>query len=135
VIAKWAGFKKIGEKVVEHRARKYGKTKFGLERFVNGFLDLASITFISKYGKRPMHFFGTWGTLFFVTGFLMSLWLVVSKLINFQYGITSRPVFYIALTAMIIGTQLFVTGFLAELISRNSPSRNVYLVEKRIGLE
>ena len=135
VIVKWAGFKKIGEKVVEHRARKYGKTKFGLERFVNGFLDLASITFISKYGKRPMHFFGTWGTLFFVTGFLMSLWLVVSKLINFQYGITSRPVFYIALTAMIIGTQLFVTGFLAELISRNSPSRNVYLVEKRIGLE
>jgi glycosyltransferase involved in cell wall biosynthesis len=135
VIAKWAGFKKIGEKVVEHRARKYGKTKFGLERFVNGFLDLASITFISKYGKRPMHFFGTWGTLFFVTGFLMSLWLIVSKLINFQYGITSRPVFYIALTAMIIGTQLFVTGFLAELISRNSPSRNVYLVEKRIGLE
>jgi len=135
VIVKWAGFKKIGEKVVEHRARKYGKTKFGLERFVNGFLDLASITFISKYGKRPMHFFGTWGTLFFVTGFLMSLWLIVSKLINFQYGITSRPVFYIALTAMIIGTQLFVTGFLAELISRNSPSRNVYLVEKRIGLE
>ena len=135
VIAKWAGFKKIGEKVVEHRARKYGKTKFGLERFVNGFLDLASITFISKYGKRPMHFFGTWGTLFFVTGFLMSLWLIVSKLINFQYGITSRPGFYIALTAMIIGTQLFVTGFLAELISRNSPSRNVYLVEKRIGLE
>jgi len=135
VIVKWAGFKKIGEKVVEHRARKYGKTKFGLERFVNGFLDLASITFISKYGKRPMHFFGTWGTLFFVTGFLMSLWLVVSKLINFQYGITSRPVFYIALTAMIIGTQLFVTWFLAELISRNSPSRNVYLVEKRIGLE
>ena len=135
VIAKWAGFKKIGEKVVEHRARKYGRTKFGLERFVNGFLDLASITFISKYGKRPMHFFGTWGTLFFVTGFVMSLWLIISKLINFQYGITSRPVFYIALTAMIIGTQLFVTGFLAELISRNSPSRNAYLVEKRIGLE
>ena len=135
VIAKWAGFKKIGEKVVEHRARKYGRTKFGLERFVNGFLDLASITFISKYGKRPMHFFGTWGTLFFLTGFLMSLWLIISKLIDFQYGITSRPVFYIALTAMIIGTQLFVTGFLAELISRNAPSRNVYLIEKRVGLE
>ena len=135
VIAKWAGFKKIGEKVVEHRARKYGKTKFGLSRFVNGFLDLASITFVGKYGKRPMHFFGSWGTLFFLVGFGMSLYLIISKLINFQYPITTRPVFYMALAAMIIGTQLFVTGFLAELISRNSPHRNAYLVEKRIGLD
>jgi hypothetical protein len=102
---------KIGEKVVEHRARKYGRTKFGLERFVNGFLDLASITFVGKYGKRPMHFFGTWGTLFFLLGFIASIYLIISKLINFQYGITSRPIFYLALTAMIIGTQLFVRDF------------------------
>jgi len=135
VIAKWSGFKKIGEKVVEHRARKYGRTKFGLERFVNGFLDLASITFVGKYGKRPMHFFGTWGTLFFFVGLGFSLYLIISKLVNFQYGITSRPMFYLALTTMIIGTQLFVTGFLAELITRNAPNRNSYLVEKRIGLD
>ncbi|HEY0676864.1 MAG TPA: glycosyltransferase family 2 protein [Chitinophagaceae bacterium] len=135
VIAKWAGFKKIGEKVVEHRARKYGRTKFGLERFVNGFLDLASITFVSKYGKRPMHFFGIWGTLFFLVGFGISLYLVISKLIDYQFSITVRPTFYMALVAMIIGTQLFVTGFVAELIVRNSPGRNAYLVEKRIGLE
>jgi glycosyltransferase involved in cell wall biosynthesis len=135
VIAKWAGFKKIGEKVVEHRARKYGRTKFGLERFINGFLDLASITFVGKYGKRPMHFFGTWGTFFFLLGFGMSLYLVISKLINFQFGLTDRPGFYIALASMIIGTQLFVTGFLAELISRNAPNRNAYLIEKRIGLD
>ncbi len=135
VIAKWSGFKKIGEKVVEHRARKYGKTKFGLSRFVNGFLDLASITFVGKYGKRPMHFFGTWGTLFFLVGLAFSLFLIISKLINSQYAITSRPMFYLALTAMIIGTQLFVTGFLAELISRNAPNRNFYLIEKRLGID
>jgi glycosyltransferase involved in cell wall biosynthesis len=135
VIAKWAGFKRIGEKVVEHRARKYGTTKFGWQRFVNGFLDLASITFVGKYGKRPMHFFGTWGTLFFLAGLGFSLFLIISKLINFQYAITTRPIFYLALTAMIIGTQLFVTGFLAELISRNAPGRNSYLIEKKIGLD
>ena len=135
VIAKWSGFKKIGEKVVEHRARKYGRTKFGLERFVNGFLDLASITFVGKYGKRPMHFFGTWGTVFFLVGFCISLYLIISKLINFEFSITIRPTFYLALTAMIIGTQLFVTGFLAELIARNAPNRNSYLIEKKAGLD
>ena len=135
VIAKWAGFRKIGEKVVEHRPRKYGRTKFGLERFINGFLDLASITFVSKYGKRPMHFFGVWGTLSFLVGFGISLYLVISKLINYEYSITIRPTFYMALVAMIIGTQLFVTGFVAELIVRNAPGRNAYLIEKRIGIE
>lgn len=135
VIAKWAGFKKIGEKVVEHRARKYGRTKFGIERFINGFLDLASITFVSKYGKRPMHFFGIWGTLSFLVGFGISLYLIVSKLINYEFSITVRPTFYLALAAMIIGTQLFVTGFVAELIVRNASGRNNYLVEKRVGLE
>ena len=135
VIAKWAGFKKIGEKVVEHRARKYGRTKFGWERFINGFLDLASIMFVGKYGKRPMHFFGIWGTLFFLVGAVISLYLIISKLIDFSFAITTRPGFYLALAAMIIGTQLFVTGFVAELIVRNAPGRNHYLVEKRIGLE
>ncbi len=135
VIAKWAGFRKIGEKVVEHRARKYGRTKFGLERFINGFLDLASITFVGKYGKRPMHFFGTWGTVFFLVGLGFSLYLIISKLINIEFSITIRPTFYLALTAMIVGTQLFVTGFLAELISRNAPNRNNYLIEKKAGLD
>jgi glycosyltransferase involved in cell wall biosynthesis len=135
VIAKWAGFRKIGEKIVEHRARKYGRTKFGLERFINGFLDLAYITFVSKYGKRPMHFFGIWGTLSFLLGFGISLYLVIAKLIDYQYSITTRPTFYMALAAMIIGTQLFVTGFVAELIVRNAPGRSIYLVEKKVGFE
>ncbi len=135
VIAKWAGFRKITEKVVEHKPRKYGRTKFGWERFINGFLDLASIMFVGKYGKRPMHFFGIWGTLSFLVGFIISLYLIISKLIDFNFAITTRPGFYMALVAMIIGTQLFVTGFVAELIVRNAPGRNVYLVEKRIGIE
>ncbi len=135
VIVKWAGFRKITEKVVEHRPRKYGKTKFGLERFIYGFLDLASIVFVGKYGKRPMHFFGAWGTLFFILGAGFSLYLIISKLINYQFPITSRPIFFLALTAMIIGTQLFVTGFLAELISRVAPGRNNYLIEKKLGVD
>lgn len=135
VIAKWAGFRKIGEKIVEHRARKYGRTKFGLERFINGFLDLASITFVSKYGKRPMHFFGIWGTISFLVGFGISLYLIINKLVDYRFSITDRPTFYLALVAMIIGTQLFVTGFVAELIVRNAPGRNAYLVEKRLGVE
>jgi glycosyltransferase involved in cell wall biosynthesis len=135
VLAKWAGFKKIGEKVVEHRKRKYGTTKFGWERFVNGFLDLASITFVGKYGKRPMHFFGLLGTLFMLAGFVMVLYLGISKFIEPEYAITNRPAFYISLTAMIIGTLLFIAGFLGELISRNSPGRNHYLIGKKIGIE
>jgi glycosyltransferase involved in cell wall biosynthesis len=133
VIAKWAGFRKIGEKVVAHRARKYGKTKFGgLNRFINGFLDLGSITFVSKYGKRPMHLFGTWGTLFFLIGAGVSIYLIISRLTHPEIGLSNRPPFYIALTAMIIGSQLFLTGFVAELISRNAPGRNSYLVEEKL---
>ncbi|GAB3432130.1 glycosyltransferase family 2 protein [Niabella aquatica] len=135
VIAKWAGFRKIGEKVVEHRKRKYGVTKFGWDRFINGFLDLMSITFVGKFSKKPMHFFGLMGMIFFLVGFITSVILIVSKIIVPEYAITNRPTFYIALTAIIIGVQLFLAGFLSELISRNSVNRNAYLVEDRIGLE
>ncbi len=134
VIAKWHGFRKIGEKVVEHRARKYGTTKFGWERFVNGFLDLASITFVGKFGKRPMHFFGLWGSLVFMLGVGISLYLIISKIIDPHSYLTSRPAFYIALVLALVGVQLFLAGFLAELISRNSPERNVYGIEEKLGL-
>ncbi|GEO10045.1 glycosyltransferase family 2 protein [Segetibacter aerophilus] len=134
VIAKWAGFKKIGEKVVEHRARKYGTTKFGWERFINGFLDLATITFVGKFGKRPMHFFGLYGTLSFIAGACMFIYLVIAKLVSTEFALTNRPSFYIALTTMLIGMQLFLAGFVAELIARNSTERNSYLVEKKIGI-
>ena len=132
VIAKWSGFKRIGEKVVEHRARKYGISKFGIERFIKGFLDLASILFVGKFGKRPMHFFGSWGTLSFIFGLTVSIYLTISKFFFDQSGLTQRPLFFIAILAMIIGTQLFLTGFIAELITRNSPGRNSYLVEKKM---
>ena len=135
VLAKWAGFRKIGEKVVEHRKRKYGTTKFGWERFVNGFLDLASITFVGKYGKRPMHFFGLFGSAILLLGFLMIVYLVASKFIEPEYALTNRPVFYISLTLMVIGTLMFIAGFLGELIARNSAGRNHYLIEKKIGVE
>ncbi|MCK6649390.1 MAG: glycosyltransferase family 2 protein [Bacteroidia bacterium] len=137
VIAKWAGFSKIEEKVVQHRERKYGKTKFGLERFINGFLDLMSISFVSKFGKRPMHFFGLWGTLSFFLGGMVSLILIIEKLYK-SYNhiptrnVTDQPLFYLACVAMIIGTQLFLAGFLGELISRNSSERNNYLIEKEL---
>ncbi|WP_425476393.1 glycosyltransferase family 2 protein [Paraflavitalea speifideaquila] len=135
VLAKWAGFRKIGEKVVEHRKRKYGTTKFGWERFVNGFLDLASIMFVSKYGKRPMHFFGLIGTISFLLGLAMILILIIGKIADPNKGLTNSPPFYISLTAMVIGTQLFMAGFLGELIARNAPGRNSYLIEKKIGIE
>ncbi len=134
VLAKWAGFKKIGEKVVEHRARKYGVSKFGWRRFVNGFLDLLSITFVGKFSKRPMHFFGLWGTLFFMVGLGISLYLIISKIIDNSFALTNRPGFFLALTSLIIGMQLFLAGFIGELISRNSPNRNSYLIETKTGL-
>lgn len=134
VIAKGAGFDKIGEKVVQHQARKYGVSKFGLNRFVNGFLDLFTITFITRFGKKPMHFFGLIGTLFFFVGFGIFLWLAIYKIFINESAklIADRTEFYVALTAMIIGSQLFLTGFIAELIGRNSATRNQYLIEKEI---
>jgi glycosyltransferase involved in cell wall biosynthesis len=139
-MAKWAGFKKIGEKAVQHRARKYGKTKFGLERFINGFLDLMSITFISKFGKRPMHFFGTLGSLMFFIGFIAAAAVGGMKLYALYTHqkatlVAQNPYFFIALAFMIIGSQLFLTGFLGELVSRNSASRNYYIIEKKIGFD
>lgn len=135
VIAKWAGFKKIGEKVVLHRERKYGTTKFGLERFINGFLDLLSITFVSKFGRRPMHLFGSLGTLIFIIGFIIAGYLAWGKFFYEEYKMTERPLFYFGLLAMILGTQLFLAGFLAEMISRNSHDRNDYLIEQQFGLD
>ena len=131
VLAKNAGFKKIGEKVVEHRARQYGMTKFGLERFVNGFLDLMSIWFVGKFGKRPMHFFGLLGSLFFLGGFVIAIYLTIAKFAWQEYNMTSRPLFFMGILAMIIGVHLFLAGFLGELISRNSSDRNHYLIAER----
>ena len=138
ILAKQAGFSKIGEKVVQHRARKYGTTKFGLNRFVNGFLDLLSITFITRFAKMPMHLFGALGTLLFIIGFISAGWLGIDKLIAMSNNIkaplvTSSPYFYIALTCMVIGSQLFLAGFVAELVSRSATDRNVYLIEKTIS--
>lgn len=140
VLAKWAGFNKIGEKVVQHKARKYGVTKFGLERFINGPLDLLSIIFVNKFGRRPMHFFGVIGLLMFLIGFSAALYIGVEKLyyLNLRVPaplVTSKPFFFIGLTSMILGTLLFLAGFLAELISRSSSDRNSYLVESRLGVE
>ncbi|RYY63439.1 MAG: glycosyltransferase, partial [Chitinophagaceae bacterium] len=135
VLAKWAGFRKIGEKVVEHRARKYGVTKFGWERFVNGFLDLLSISFVGKFSKRPMHFFGLWGTIFFVLGFLNTLWLIIAKIANpAEASLTNKPGFFLALAFLVIGMQLFLAGFVSELVARNAPGRNSYLIEEKAGL-
>lgn len=139
VLAKNAGFYNIGEKVVQHQARKYGVSKFGWERFINGFLDLLTITFLSKFGKRPMHFFGLIGTLMFIVGFCAALYLGIDKLyhvLNHMPArlLTQRPSFYISLTSMVLGTMLFLAGFIGELILRNSPDRNNYLLEKKINL-
>ena len=139
VLAKWAGFKNIGEKVVVHQERKYGVSKFGLERFIRGPLDLMSVMFISKFGKRPMHFFGVLGIIMFLVGFISAAYVGASKIIAIQNNVHARLVtdnayFYIALAAMIIGSQLFLAGFLAELISRNSIDKNKYLIDDRINI-
>ncbi|HLS94629.1 glycosyltransferase involved in cell wall biosynthesis [Sphingobacterium allocomposti] len=137
VLAKWAGFKKIQEQVVQHYPRKYGTTKFGPGRFIKGFLDLLSIFFVGKFGKRPMHFFGTIGVLSFLVGFFITCYLIFEKLMSIANGsayrnVTDQPLFYLSLVAILIGTQLFLTGFIAELVSRNATDRNKYHIEKMI---
>jgi glycosyltransferase involved in cell wall biosynthesis len=137
-LAKAAGFKKIGEKVVQHQARKYGVTKFGLNRFVNGYLDLATLWFQTKFGIKPMHFFGLLGSLVFFLGLISVIVVGATKLYNMYMGnhyilVTDSPYFYLSLTAMILGTQLFLTGFIGELITRNSPERNHYEIEEEIS--
>ena len=134
-----AGYTNIGEKVVKHHKRKYGATKFGMERFIKGFLDLMSLSFVARFGKRPMHLFGTLGTLMFIVGFIAAAYLGGSKLFYLSKGIriglvTESPYFYLSLTAMILGTQLFLAGFIGELITRNSPFKNSYEIEKKINI-
>ncbi len=136
-LAKNAGFGNIGEKVVQHHVRKFGKSKFGLERFVNGYLDLMSLWFLSRFGKKPMHFFGLMGSLTFLAGFVIAIWLIADKVISQSQGlkfraVTDQPLFYLALVALIVGVQLFLTGFLAELVSRNSNDRNKYHIAEKI---
>ncbi|KYG84843.1 glycosyl transferase family 2 [Roseivirga seohaensis] len=142
VIAKRNGFTKIGEKIVEHRARKYGTTKFGLERFINGFLDLISISFVSRYKKRPMHFFGTLGTLSFLIGFVFVGWISWQKIhaiyiqkSNVYRDVVDQPLFFLAIAAIIIGVQLFLAGFLGEMMTMNSQNKNDYILEDQIGLD
>jgi glycosyltransferase involved in cell wall biosynthesis len=132
VLAKWAGYKKIGEKVVEHRARKFGVSKFGLSRFINGPLDLASIMFVGRYGKKPMQFFGLLGSLIFLIGFIVTAYMIIGRIVYTDYSLSNRPPFYIALTCMILGTMFFLTGFVAELIVRNASERNHYLIEEKL---
>jgi len=134
VLAKWAGFRNITEKPVAHQARKYGVSKFGWERFVNGFLDLASIMFVGKYGKKPMHLFGFWGTLVFMAGAAIWIYLAVGKFV-FDIPIAGRPLFFVGLISIVVGTQLFLAGFLGELISRNSSDRNLYNIGDKIGID
>jgi glycosyltransferase involved in cell wall biosynthesis len=133
VIANWAGFNRIGEKVVQHRKRKFGVTKFGMSRFINGPLDLISIAFVSRFGKRPMHIFGMLGTLLFLLGFVIAGILTYDKIFLFEYKMTDRPLFFLGLLSMVMGTQLFLAGFLGEMISRNAVDRNTYLIEKTVG--
>ena len=133
-MARWEGFTRIGEKVVQHRARKYGHTKFGLNRFVNGFLDLMTIFFMSKFGKKPMHFFGLIGTLLFIIGFGITFYLAAMRLTFLHYGMTARPLFFFGLLFIVVGSQLFLAGFLAELVARNSPYKNNYHIEDSVNL-
>ena len=136
-LAKNAGFDKIGEKPVHHQKRKYGKSKFGLERFVNGLLDLMSLSFLSRFGKKPMHFFGTSGILMFIVGFVMTVWIIAAKLIHQSQGlryraVTDQPLFYLALVALVLGVMLFLAGFIGEIVSRNAPGRNDYNISERL---
>lgn len=137
ILAQNAGFSNIGEKVVQHQARKYGKSKFGARRFINGYLDLMTLWFLNKFGKKPMHFFGLWGSVMFILGFIAVIVVGVNKLYALRYHIhasliTDSPYFFIALTMMVLGTLLFLAGFLGELISRNAPERNLYKIEEEI---
>ena len=137
VMADRAGYKKIGEKVVEHRARQYGETKFGLSRFIRGPLDLLSIIFVSRFGKRPMHFFGFWGAVAFLFGFGLTVFVLVQKFMALSQGVrktlvTDNPLFYLALVMLIVGSQLFMGGFLAEMLSRNAPNRNKYEISDKV---
>jgi glycosyltransferase involved in cell wall biosynthesis len=140
LIAKWNGFSNIGEKVVEHRPRKYGETKFGLERFLNGFLDLISVSFVNRYKRRPMHFFGTLGTVSFLAGFFITSWLISQKIFGLYQGravreITAQPLFFLALVALIVGVQLFLTGFLAEMMTSNNSRKADYNIEKELNFK
>lgn len=134
VLAKSAGFKKIGEKVVQHRARKYGVSKFGWNRFINGFLDLLTVQFIGKFGKKPMHFFGLLGSIIFLVGILTAVYMVVARIIFTDYSLSNRPPFYIALTCIVVGTMFFLTGYIAELVVRNASERNHYLIQEKLKL-
>ncbi len=139
VICKWHGFSRIGEKVVEHRARKYGVTKFGMERFVTGFLDLISVTFVSKFRRKPMHFFGAFGTLSFLTGFFITIWLIGQKIWSLYKHeafreVVNQPLFYLALVAIVIGVQLFLAGFLAEMVTMNNERNARYLLIEKVGI-
>ena len=134
-LAQNAGFGKIGEKPVHHQKRKYGVSKFGMDRFVHGFLDLMSLWFLSRFGSKPMHFFGTSGTLMFLIGFVMTVWIIVAKLVHQAQGlkyraVTEQPLFYLALLAVVLGVMLFLAGFLGELVSRNAPERNRYQIKE-----
>jgi glycosyltransferase involved in cell wall biosynthesis len=140
LIAKWNGFAKIGEKVVEHRPRKYGETKFGIERFLNGFLDLISVSFVNRYKRRPMHFFGTLGTVSFLAGFFITSWLIFQKIFGLYQGrtvreITAQPLFFLALVALIVGVQLFLTGFLAEMMTSNNSRKADYNIEEELNFK
>ncbi|MCS6935480.1 MAG: glycosyltransferase family 2 protein [Chitinophagales bacterium] len=132
ILARKAGFRNIGEKVVQHQARKYGSTKFGMERFLYGFLDLLSVSFMTRFANRPMHIFGGLGVLSFLVGFLITLYLVIGKIFFAQYRMTERPLFYFGLVTLIVGVQLFVAGFLGELITRTAADRNKYLIREII---
>lgn len=134
VLAKSAGFYKIGEKVVQHQARKYGTSKFGWNRFINGFLDLLTVQFVSKFGKKPMHFFGLLGSLLFFIGFLVTVYMVMARIFFENYFLSNRPPFFIALTCVLLGTMFFLTGFIAEIVVRNASDRNKYFIEKKLKI-